>query len=626
MRGAAFLNWCRNHPIACFMAVSGCWVGLLYWHALNAPFVYDDTVAIQQNRSLYSWHSIITYFRSSVPLSGEYRGHGGSIYRPLIWFGFIVERHLWGLNASGYHLTNLLLHWINGILGFLLLQRLKIRPFASAATSLIWLGLPINSEAVAWVSGRHTCQPTLFIFLSLLAALSYVRSQSYWMLGCYFGALLAAVLSNEWGFLAVPLAILVIFSDGHETLRTWLPLYAVVIAVAGLYFALRSAADAHLPIHVPALLPVGVAFFQYLSWMVLPIQMSVERSSDTPLNVVSIASLGALVALLALIFCLVRFRQRIPLVTSGLTWMLLAILPFCGIVFIYQGMAERYTYLASAGLVFAIVALAWRMPSRLIRRWFECAIVLWALWGAWRLNARVHDWGNEITLFEASLKATPRSAVLLYDLGVSYTGIGKPDEAIMAYQRALELNPRYTSVLLNLGSLLRNKGDYPGALALYRRAITADSGNPDPWVNLGNVYFQTGSMQEARSAYEKAISLKPTDTEAITNLGAVFQRLGNFEAAKNQYERAIATDRTRGAPYCDLGSLFLAQGNQEAAVQAFVSAIRNDSSYAPAYFDLGALYEQTGNEALAQQMYERALQLQPDYEAARTRLDRLKRK
>src|SRR5579872_4372212 len=33
----------------------------------------------------------------------------------------------------------------------------------------------------------------------------------------------------------------------------------------------------------------------------------------------------------------------------------IALLPFCGIVYIYQGMAERFNYLASGGLCFSIV-------------------------------------------------------------------------------------------------------------------------------------------------------------------------------------------------------------------------------------------------------------------------------
>ena len=35
----------------------------------------------------------------------------------------------------------------------------------------------------------------------------------------------------------------------------------------------------------------------------------------------------------------------------------IGLLPFCGIVFLYQGMAERYTYVASVGLALLVVML-----------------------------------------------------------------------------------------------------------------------------------------------------------------------------------------------------------------------------------------------------------------------------
>ena len=106
-------------------------------------------------------------------------------------------------------------------------------------------------------------------------------------------------------------------------------------------------------------------------------------------------------------------------------------------------------------------------------------------------------------------------------------------------------------------------------------------------------------------------------------LGAAFQRSGDFSAAEQAYRRAIAVDPSQAAAYSDLGALFLQQGNPDAAREQLIKAIEHDSSNALAYFDLGVAYEQTGRRDLAAEMYTKALDIQPDYQHARSNLERL---
>ena len=591
----------------------------LYAQAVHGPFIYDDVTAIQQNPALASWHSVGKFFVSAVALSNDYRGYAGSIYRPLTWLSFLVERKLWGLNPLPFHLFNLTLHWINGVLGFLLLRKLGMAALLSAVASLVWLGLPINAETVAWISGRHTCLAACFILLALLAAACYFRSRAALPLVAYFFAALAALLSNEWGFLVFPLTLLVAYAAlGTSWRRVW-PLCGAAVLASMAYFALRQSAGAHLPIGAPAITPVGLSFFKYLGWMLLPLRMSVERSTDTPTNTFSIAAVLAIALLALLIVAVFVFRKRLPQVAAGLAWLVLALLPFCGVVFIYQGMAERYTYLASQGLTFAIVALAFR-AKHTMRPLAFLLLVVWVAWGTWRLHVRGADWQNEERLFQTSLQATPDSAILLYNLGIDAASRGNSDQAIRYYGRALRQNPNYLPAILNLGNALRSQSDFSTASALYRRAMSLDPKSPDPWVNLGDVYFETGSIPQAMTAYRKALALKPDDVQAIINMGAAFQKSGDLLAARQHYERALALDPTQAGAYCDLGILLLQQGDTDGAAKQFTLAIQQDSHYAAAYFDLGVLFQTTSDRDMAIRMYRKALVLKPDYASARRNL------
>ncbi|MGA2602148.1 MAG: hypothetical protein ABSH09_34715, partial [Bryobacteraceae bacterium] len=152
---------------AFFLLVSACWVLLLYRQVIGAPFLYDDVAQIPQNAQLTSWSGIAGYFLHAVPFNKDYRNIGGAFYRPLFWASLAFDRVLWGLNPTAFHLTNLLLHWINGVLAFVLLRRLGMQALPSSASVMIWLGLPINTEAVAWISGRSVVLMTFFILAGL---------------------------------------------------------------------------------------------------------------------------------------------------------------------------------------------------------------------------------------------------------------------------------------------------------------------------------------------------------------------------------------------------------------------------------------------------------------------------
>jgi protein O-mannosyl-transferase len=621
--GERILPLCQSHFQLSFLILSGCWVVLLYWQAIGGPFLYDDIPQIQQNHALLSWPSAAEYFRSSVPFNIEFRGFAGSFYRPLFWLSLKLDRTLWGLNPSGFHVTNLVLHWANGFVGFLLLTEFGVSVLISGTASLVWLGLPINSEAVAWISGRSFCLMDLLLLLALLMADWHLRSRKRWPLVIYSFAFLGALLSHEAGVLVLPLTSLVAYARDHKLRRSWLPLGGAAIGVSVVYLGLRHLAGAQLPAAVLDIGPIGVEFLKYVQWMVFPVAMSVERSTDVPANEFSVVAIVSLLAVLALFILVVRLRKKMPEFAAGLAWMSIALLPFCGIVFIYQGTAERYDYVASQGFALAVVAFSLRA-----RRWAKGAVpllaVLWVGWGAWRLNARVLDWANEILLYTTSLKATPRSPVLLYNLGTAYSDAGDIERAIQYYRRAIGINPNYVSALVNLGNVLRARGEYSEAVGLYKRAISLDPKSPDPWINLGNVYGQEGWAKEAKSAYERAIALKPDDTQAIINLGVTYQRLGNLAAAKRQYETAISIDGTQPAVYCNLGALLVQEGNADAAIEQFTRAIQIDKSYAAAYFDLGVVYQQTGQNDLATRMYEKALEIKPDHEKARLNLERLR--
>lgn len=603
------LAWLQAHPLLCFAVLSFLWVAFLYRRVLADGFVYDDIDQIRHNIVLRSWTAIATYFGSAEHFSHSFRGAGGSFYRPLFWTSLVLDWHLWKLNPAGFHLTNLVLHWINGVLAFLLLRRWRASLLLAVSAVSVWLGLPILSESVAWISGRPYLLTTLFLMLSLHAAEWYRDSRRAVALAWFGVATLAALLSHEAGILVLPLVMLTGLFREHAR-ATAAPLVLAGLAAVLVDFAMRQRAGALAPLSLE-ILPVGASLLKYVVWMALPVHMSVERSTDTPANAFSLAAIGSLVLIAIVIAAVIWWRKRIPEVAAGLAWMAVALLPFAGLVVLYQGLAERYTYIASLGFVSALVAMAWRAHGR-SRVFFSAVLAAWTLWGAWRLDARVLDWQNESALYSSSLQTNPRSPILLYDLGAQAERAGDFDQAERLYQKALSYNAEYAPPIAGLGNLRFDRGDLAEAAALYGRALSLDPQLGAAFGGLANIHLAQGDVPRAIQEYQRAVMLDPSEVSLRVNLGAALQRAGDVAGAEKACRVAISMDPAQDKPYSNLGAVLFQEGRLDEALANFEKAVEINPANRTAYLNMASIYRRKGDLATAAKMFLQAEQITTD--------------
>ncbi len=184
-------NWVYSGILIALMASCGL---LAYSNTLNNFFLSDDFV-------------LIALFSKLGPLGlWVNHQHGQSLFfRPVLSLISFVDYKMWGTHPLGYHLTNLLFHFLNtlcvGLITFFLSQSLRIDrvykillPYLAA---FIFLLLPTHTEVVSWISARTDDVSTFFGLLSFTIYLAYKYYKKPRYLIFSAGLFLCALLSKE---------------------------------------------------------------------------------------------------------------------------------------------------------------------------------------------------------------------------------------------------------------------------------------------------------------------------------------------------------------------------------------------------------------------------------------------
>ena len=127
----------------------------------HGGFIWDDESYIINNKTLRDIPGLIDIWTDPEATPQYY---------PLVHTSYWIEYHLWGLDPTGYHVNNVLLHALGAILLWRVLKRLRI-PGAWLAAALFAVH-PVNVESAAWITERKN---VLSIVFYLGAALAFIK-------------------------------------------------------------------------------------------------------------------------------------------------------------------------------------------------------------------------------------------------------------------------------------------------------------------------------------------------------------------------------------------------------------------------------------------------------------------
>ena len=579
---------------------------LAYRPAWHGGFLWDDDDYIINNELLTApngWQRI--WFSLDSP----------SQYFPLTYSTFRLEHALWGLNTSGYHWVNLLLHVGNALLLWAVLARLGV-PGSWLAAAIFALH-PVQVESVAWITERKNVLMGFFFLLTLLTWIAFVneRTRRPWIFYCLALGFYVLALSAKATACTLPAALFLILWLQKKPITPRRLMQVVPFVILGVGMGLlvvwwehyhqgtnRAAFTFLSPME--RILVASRAVWFYLSKIFCPSKLTFiyPRWNISPADLANYVWLLAAIAACAAICFLRRYFGRSVEVAAA--FFVATLSPVLGFImlftFRYTFVADHYQYLACIGpivlLSAGLVSLSGEFPQYRAGIMSAALLVVASLGTlTWR-QARTYS--DAETLWRTTLARNPECWMAHTNIGLVLFQKGQIDEAIAHYRSALQMQPDWWDAEYNLGTALSAKGQVDEAILHSEKAVSMRPTDPDARVSLANLLFQKGRIDEAIAHYQKAITVRPADFPALYALGHALLEKGELDSAIQVCRSALLLRPLDADCHTTLAIALEEKGNPEEAVLHYNRALELAPESIPTLTNLAWLLATSQNASL----------------------------
>ncbi len=490
---------------------------VLFSKALYFGFVWDDTGTLFKILPHYK-HLFAVFKSVNIP---EFPN---TYYRPITFLSWYIDQQIWGVNAFGYHLTEVLLHAMNVVLVYFLAKKLlskySLAQWGAFATAMLFAVHPVQTETVCWISARPEELFTAFSLASFLMFLQYRKSQeSRWLISSTVSWFIA-LLSKETAVAILPCLILYDFFFKDDKSKISLRPYLLFIIVFCVYFFLRNHYLPDVSWEFSKDIGVISSFKKIIGAYGFYIQRSVFPISPGGLVFGLPEStsfiLGSIMVLASIFFAGIwAFCGGNRLVLYHICFFLITLLPslFVAVTtFSETPVAERYLYMPSYAVCFMIGLIIVAGPTynyiKLLKIIFF--LLLFILF-SYKATLRMPVWQDEFTLWRITAAQYPDQAPPLQRLGFLYQGRGDYQRAIEHYKKALSAKYKYRQsdtarVYSNLGMIYYELKKYDESEEFFQKALK-ESDEAFIYYNLGLLYFQRAndSKNNKKEMLNKAV-------------------------------------------------------------------------------------------------------------------------
>jgi tetratricopeptide (TPR) repeat protein len=575
-------------PGVCIFLATIVWMA--FGQTIRHGFVnYDDDMYVYQNPAVAAG---LTRRGILWALTFGEIGH----WHPVTWFSHMLDCRVWGLQAGGHHLTNVVLHATAAILLFLALKQITAALWRSAVVAALFAIHPQRVESVAWIAERKDVLSGVFFMATILAYARYVAKPPS---RARYGAvvvLFALGLMSKGMLITLPFVLLLLdyWPLGRlkpEVVRSirrpesraivWrlvvekIPLFALSAASC----IATNLSPEKIPPALRTLFSLRienaiVSYVIYVKQMFYPTGLMLPYFNP-PGGFSWWQVIIAMALLIAVSIGALAFWKTRPYLMVGWLWYLVMMAPVIGLVQIsYYVRADRYTYLPHIGLYLLATwgAAEWFRERRYGREILAGAALFLIVVLTMRSQAQASSWRDSETLWRYVVRTAPDNYVACAHLGLALDEKGQVEAAIPEYERALQIQPAYAEAHNNLGNALRRVGRRQEAIAHYKKALELVPDQLQFHNNLGTALGENGQLSEAMAHFRKSLEIHP-NFAAYANLGYTLLMSGKEDEALPELLKALELNPNAADIHKNIAILFHKQGRAEDAIAHFRKAL-----------------------------------------------------
>jgi tetratricopeptide (TPR) repeat protein len=640
---------------------------IAYSNTFESSFHFDDLSVIVGNPIIKD----IQYFTSPSKASifTEYIGYDTLRSRYIGYLTFALNYSIHGLDTTGYHIINLLIHVCTSLLVYLLIHltfqtpfllNSKVRDYSQPIalfTALLFACHPVQTQAVTYIWQRVSSLSTMLYVLSCVTYIKWRLRQfnkpvsetigffNIKSIALYLISIISAIFAMKTKETAFMLPVMVtlyefIFFQGKTRKRILylIPLLLTILIIpltlinidkplGDLIGDISDETKGVTTLSREAYLLTSFrVVVTYIRLLFLPINQNLDYDYPTYYSFFNIEVVISFLFLLLIfgtgIFLLYRYRHtasHVRLISFGIFWFFINLLLESSVIPLNNVIYEHRMYLPSIGGILAFSASLFILAEKLNARWKVIgsavagmmAIIVIILTGT--TYARNSVWKDELTLWQDVVNNSPNKARGHNNLGDAYKNIGMIEKAKEQYQIAIKLSPGAFIAHNNLGNLYNAKGLMDKSIEHYHIAISINPNYKIAYNNLGNAYYSQGLYDEAIINYIKAIKIYPYYSKAHNGLGNVYKSQGFIDMAIREYRIALKFDSKDPNIYYNLGLAYTHKGLTDLAIQQYQIALALKPDYAKAHNNLGIVYMTNGFIDMAIEHIRTALSINPDY-------------
>lgn len=526
----------------------------IYGKSINYELTkYDDDTLITKNINFIAeTTNIPKLFTTSCYYSNNY-----TYYRPILTLSFAIEAIMFGNNIKIYHLSNIILFIISIYLIYFFLARLRQNPSVLKFICLIAAVNPLFSSNIVWIPARNDTLLIIFVCLSFLNLINYLKNNSNINLFLFSICFGLALFTKETSLILIPMYILFIYIlkfpiTKKQLLKTITALLPILIC----YFYLRQIAVSSPDINIfqwykytPKML---IATMTYVAEFLIPDYIPVmiyKLNISLPILIINISFL------LFLFFCLYKKITSISNILLGFVWLILWLLPTF-LMTDYILLFHRFL-LPVIGLILIFCEITNNIILKypVSKKYFIVIFII--LFGSYSYASYIQadKYKNFFVFWANAYSDAPDYHVACHGFSQRYLEIGDYEKSKKYLLLAENLSPnRY---LLDIAAVLLYEKKFEDAeQLLFKSAELVPATRDLVYGNLSKLYIQKQDMKKAIEYAQMGYDLNKNDIEFPKLLITVYRLNNEFEKALNICFELLKNDKKNAQYYYTIGILY----------------------------------------------------------------------